>query len=49
MRGVTKNLEDRIVHNEISTHTPHAGRDKGDIEPAINTLISTHTPHAGRD
>ena len=49
MRGVTKNLEDRIVHNEISTHTPHAGRDVIAYNLKSQNKISTHTPHAGRD
>ena len=33
----------------ISTHTPHAGRDRICQESFILSKISTHTPHAGRD
>ena len=33
----------------ISTHTPHAGRDKNALSTSGFSLISTHTPHAGRD
>ena len=35
--------------NNISTHTPLAGRDKNEIVHFIALIISTHTPLAGRD
>ena len=36
--------------DEISTHTPHAGRDKITLlDTSHPCSISTHTPHAGRD
>ena len=34
---------------EISTHTPHAGRDEELFDSFTVIDISTHTPHAGRD
>ena len=49
MRGVTgwyKILDDST---NISTHTPHAGRDGGHCTLQYALPISTHTPHAGRD
>ena len=50
MRGVTckRRLQARISEI-ISTHTPHARRDKkaGGRLPILT--ISTHTPHARRD
>ena len=33
----------------ISTHTPHTGRDVDIIEYIGIITISTHTPHTGRD
>ena len=49
MRGATKAL--RLVYDvvNISTHTPHAGRDDVIHMPVKTFSISTHTPHAGRD
>ena len=49
MRGATCSLE-RLRHIvQISTHTPHAGRDKIGTLDRDAAKISTHTPHAGRD
>ena len=49
MRGVTAAAELAEKLYNISTHTPHAGRD--DVPEGFyrDTVISTHTPHAGRD
>ena len=49
MRGVTSLTERQSVIPEISTHTPHAGRDAKMKMDVILMEISTHTPHAGRD
>ena len=35
--------------HSISTHTPLAGRDRGEIDHNSVSTISTHTPLAGRD
>ena len=49
MRGVT--FESQNIKNicYISTHTPHARRDKWNAKKIQATIISTHTPHARRD
>ena len=49
MRGVTDSETGLFSQPKISTHTPHARRDRSlkDIERDIR--ISTHTPHARRD
>ena len=49
MRGATIDTVATDTRNEISTHTPHAGRDKDMVLQIAKQLISTHTPHAGRD
>ena len=49
MRGATLIELCIAIAEGISTHTPHAGRDKWHMEHAVLTAISTHTPHAGRD
>ena len=49
MRGVTLSLVLLIINSLISTHTPHARRDKAFIIRLRNVVISTHTPHARRD
>ena len=50
MRGATYAEIWNEWFRDISTHTPHAGRD---VRPGYNLgdvfRISTHTPHAGRD
>ena len=38
-----------LLFHQISTHTPHAGRDDWHPVPVKKNKISTHTPHAGRD
>ena len=49
MRGAT--AQDQVKSNMfcISTHTPHAGRDRMTATRNSTEQISTHTPHAGRD
>ena len=49
MRGVTfpNPANDEIY--TISTHTPHARRDKVMNDFKTMMMISTHTPHARRD
>ena len=49
MRGAT--IKGTIIPNDykISTHTPHAGRDRSSRQTIPRGKISTHTPHAGRD
>ena len=49
MRGVTYFYTDVEPTYEISTHTPHARRDKRVILLILRLKISTHTPHARRD
>ena len=49
MRGATGLTSLEGVDFPISTHTPHAGRDRFVYCVFIIFLISTHTPHAGRD
>ena len=50
MRGVTKSSEDLGLIVKISTHTPHARRDKlAHTGSNSRNFISTHTPHARRD
>ena len=49
MRGVTVPGPIVGANQTISTHTPHAGRDKTAGAGSDNYTISTHTPHAGRD
>ena len=50
MRGVTGAQGQGIRQEDISTHTPHAGRDLVVFCFASHAdVISTHTPHAGRD
>ena len=50
MRGATGARRTRTSASQISTHAPHAGRDRARTvckTPAF--CISTHAPHAGRD
>ena len=49
MRGVTAACKTATILSIISTHTPHARRDKTVAEVAKYSVISTHTPHARRD
>ena len=49
MRGATAACKEAAGITDISTHTPHAGRDCQLAENLFNAFISTHTPHAGRD
>ena len=50
MRGATRIWMHQDLLRNISTHTPHAGRDISPIALfSIIKNISTHTPHAGRD
>ena len=49
MRGATAANDPVRVWRAISTHTPHAGRDRKFIRRYGGQRISTHTPHAGRD
>ena len=49
MRGATYTTHADIDALNISTHTPHAGRDDGQRLSGGVHEISTHTPHAGRD
>ena len=49
MRGATKDAKSDKATLNISTHTPHAGRDKSVLYMRPPFTISTHTPHAGRD
>ena len=49
MRGATHDYLDEFQDIQISTHTPHAGRDANPKPELVKTKISTHTPHAGRD
>ena len=49
MRGVTNDKPLMFTLYEISTHTPHAGRDNDNLLDVVAFRISTHTPHAGRD
>ena len=49
MRGVTIGGQNRVKSCSISTHTPHARRDKKTIYSHRRQKISTHTPHARRD
>ena len=49
MRGVTRTRERNPQYMFISTHTPHARRDREMQEKRTPAKISTHTPHARRD
>ena len=49
MRGATGTGSSQAKGIEISTHTPHAGRDERFLRNLHIHCISTHTPHAGRD
>ena len=49
MRGATASTSSALMVVSISTHTPHAGRDKRICQSVRVFTISTHTPHAGRD
>ena len=49
MRGVTYSVIPAHLPPHISTHTPHARRDKQYGNAAEIYDISTHTPHARRD
>ena len=49
MRGVTSALAKLFNPIKISTHTPHARRDKKLSLLMKKWQISTHTPHARRD
>ena len=49
MRGVTIFSYPSIRQSRISTHTPHARRDKACLTRPQAKCISTHTPHARRD
>ena len=49
MRGATQTFRFLWDGHNISTHTPHAGRDFIEYFDYILVFISTHTPHAGRD
>ena len=49
LRGATATAPSEISGINISTHTPHAGRDFISAAMRCGINISTHTPHAGRD
>ena len=49
MRGVTTTSPTLKLVLIISTHTPHARRDKDVVAATAWKYISTHTPHARRD
>ena len=49
MRGATLFTPEQRELLKISTHTPHAGRDRFFGVKIGDFNISTHTPHAGRD
>ena len=49
MRDATVYIIMRMVEIIISTHAPHAGRDKYHYVCRQSEQISTHAPHAGRD
>ena len=49
MRGVTQEINFTRLHGVISTHTPHARRDRYQFRTFLANPISTHTPHARRD
>ena len=49
MRGATHNNRTTCAYSFISTHTPHAGRNRKYPNTRWNWVISTHTPHAGRN
>ena len=49
MRGVTDSANKTVATLMISTHTPHARRDRNDLTIRRTSFISTHTPHARRD
>ena len=49
MRGVTDFGQGFAEGREISTHTPHARRDRVNGFIRHYKTISTHTPHARRD
>jgi len=49
MRGETDGECDFSEEDEISIHSPHAGRDGNDIHNLQTEVISIHSPHAGRD
>ena len=49
LRGVTTFIARVELRNDISTHTPLAGRDLIPKEDKATIKISTHTPLAGRD
>ena len=50
MRGATTAAATTAVTADISTHAPHARRDKITLQPSAQTFaISTHAPHARRD
>ena len=49
MRGATTANIMIDERSSISTHTPHAGRDRTRHLFLLSNNISTHTPHAGRD
>ena len=49
LRGATDDLLADAVPNEISTHAPLAGRDRGFCNIYRYKQISTHAPLAGRD
>ena len=49
MRGVTACAMMQFCQQCISTHTPHARRDRAAVSLFVLSDISTHTPHARRD
>ena len=49
MRGVTIDNGQTAEEFIISTHTPHARRDRMLTDVSDLIAISTHTPHARRD
>ena len=49
MRGVTETVNSYDRESDISTHTPHARRDRAVVKLYRSIDISTHTPHARRD
>ena len=49
MRGATMFRSQCVWIFNISTHTPHAGRNKLIKNIFFLHIISTHTPHAGRN
>ena len=49
MRGATTMAKQTETFTNISTHAPHARRDRKTLVAVLVILISTHAPHARRD